>query len=134
VLIDYLSTAADTTQDDAAMNLLLSGGPVTTASDATLADIATALNSAAKGPSAEAEQGLAPTPQIVTILPPSGYNEASATQYYGHLVDMSALASLYTAIYNADARTKRGHPEPYSITIARLPSLSPTRQILHTTL
>ena len=55
-------------------------------------------------------------PQNVSIMPP--YDEPSAGQNYLHLVEMSSIVSLYTAIWNANARTKRGHPEPYNITVA----------------
>lgn len=84
--------------------------------DVTLADIVSQLNAATGGPEAEVKDGRVPLPQNVGILPP--FDEASAVQNYGHLVEISSLAALYTAIYNANVRTKRGHPEPYNITIA----------------
>jgi hypothetical protein len=74
------------------------------------------LNAAAIGPAEEVKKGFAPMPRNVGILPP--YNEAAALQNYDHLVEMSSLSALYTAIYTKNARTQRGHPEPYNITVA----------------
>lgn len=115
-LVDVLSVASNITQGHGAVDELLSNGPVTAAADPTLADIMASLTAAAGGPSTEVEKGKAPMPQNVGIMPP--YDDASAGQNYLHLVEMSSIVALYTAIWNANARTKRGHPEPYSITVA----------------
>lgn len=115
-LVDVLNHATDITKDGEGFNELMSSGPVTAAADPTLADIVASLNAATAGPDAEVQKGKVPMPQNVGILPP--YDEASAGQNYLHLVEMSSIVALYTAIWNANARTKRGHPDPYNITIA----------------
>ncbi|KAH7153632.1 hypothetical protein EDB81DRAFT_758575 [Dactylonectria macrodidyma] len=116
-LAEVLSAASDVTQEHGTFSKFLSSGPVTaSAGDGTLADLVAQLNAASGGPSEEVKAGLAPMPQNVTILPP--YTEANAIENYNHLTDISSIVSLYTAIWNADARSKRGHPEPYNITIA----------------
>ncbi|KAM6522888.1 hypothetical protein FALCPG4_012503 [Fusarium falciforme] len=116
-LVDVLSAASDITQGHEALAEFVSSGPTTAAAgDTTLADIVAQLNAAAGGPDQEVKDGKTPMPQNVTILPP--YTEANAIQNYNYLVDISSIVSLYTAIWNANARSKRGHPEPYNITIA----------------
>lgn len=115
-LVDVLNHATDITKDGEGFNEVMSSGPVTAAADPTLADIVASLNAATAGPDAEVQKGKVPMPQNVGILPP--YDEASAGQNYLHLVEMSSIVALYTAIWNANARTKRGHPDPYNITIA----------------
>lgn len=111
-----LATASDITQPKKALASLMSDGPVTAAADPSLADLVAALNDAAAGPLTEVAKGNVPMPQNVSIMPP--YDEPSAGQNYLHLVEMSSIVSLYTAIWNANARTKRGHPDPYNITVA----------------
>ncbi|KAK5624868.1 hypothetical protein RRF57_000584 [Xylaria bambusicola] len=61
-------------------------------------------------------------PQNVGILPP--YDEASTGQNYLYLVEMSSIVSLYTAIWNANARNNRGHPQPYNISNAQEAALA----------
>ncbi|KAF5667167.1 hypothetical protein FHETE_5870 [Fusarium heterosporum] len=116
-LHDYLAVAADITKGHEALAEFTSSGPATTAAtgDASLADIMAQLNAAASGPTAEVESGSAPLPQNVTVMSP--YTEKRALDSYDSLMDASSIASLYTAIFNASARTKRGHPQPYDITI-----------------
>ncbi|CAI9635664.1 hypothetical protein GT037_008832 [Alternaria burnsii] len=113
---ELLAVASDITQKNSALEQLIGNGPVTAAADPTIADVVAALTDAANGPSTEVANGRVPMPQNVGIMPP--YDETSAGQNYNHLVEMSSIVSLYTAIWNANARTKRGHPEPYNITVA----------------
>lgn len=115
-LADVLNIATDITKSHESLTEFTSSGPVTAAADPTLADIVASLNAATGGTSTEVQAGKAPMPQNVGILPP--YDEASAGQNYLYLVEMSSIVSLYTAIWNANARTKRGHPDPYTITDA----------------
>jgi hypothetical protein len=111
-----LAIASDITKSKHALTELISDGPITTEAEPNFADLVAALNDATKGPSAEVDKGRVPMPQNVTIMPP--YDEPSAEQNYRHLVEISSIVSLYTAIWNANTRTKRGHPEPYNITVA----------------
>jgi hypothetical protein len=85
--------------------------------DPTLADVIAQLKAAADGPDAEVSRGNPPMPQNVGILP--AYDREHALESYGHLVEMSSLAALYTALWSAAVRAKRGHPDPYRISVAK---------------
>jgi hypothetical protein len=104
---ELLTVASDITQKNSALEQLIGNGPVTAAADPTIADVVAALTDAANGPSTEVANGKVPMPQNVGVMPP--YDEPSAGQNYNHLVEMSSIVSLYTAIWNANARTKRGN-------------------------
>ncbi|TGJ80259.1 hypothetical protein E0Z10_g8496 [Xylaria hypoxylon] len=121
-IVDALDIAVDVTRSSEALADFTSSGPITAAADPSLADIVAALNSATGGTGSEVQAGKAPMPQNVGILPP--YDEGSAGQNYLHLVEMSSIVSLYTAIWNANARTQRGHPQPYNITNAQEAALA----------
>lgn len=115
-LVDVLGIASDITVGAEELADFTSSGPETAAADTTVADLVSALTAAAGGPANEVKEGRAPMPQNVAILPP--YDEPSAIQNYEYLVEISSIVSLYTAIWNLNARTKRGHPEPYKISDA----------------
>lgn len=115
-LIKALSAASDITQGHDALDDFMSSGPVVNSTpDGSIAGLAAALRAAAEGPDAEVKGGSTPMPRNVGIMP---YTEGKAVENYAHLVDISSIVSLYTAIWSADARGKRGHPQPYDITIA----------------
>ncbi|GAB0137519.1 hypothetical protein EsDP_00005779 [Epichloe bromicola] len=117
-LHDCLSVAADITQGHEALSDFTSSGPTTASAGATtLDDLMAQLNAASNGPEAEVKSSLAPLPQNVTLMPP--YTEKNALENYDNLMDICSIASLYTSIYNANARNMRGHPEPYDISIPR---------------
>lgn len=115
-LVNALSVASDITVGAEKFAGFTNSGPQPAAADPTLADVVAALTAATGGPANEVNEGRVPMPQNVTILPP--YDEASAAQNYQYLVEMSSIVALYTAIWNANARTKRGHPDPYNISVA----------------
>ncbi|KAI0436578.1 hypothetical protein F4803DRAFT_541769 [Xylaria telfairii] len=115
-LVDVLDIALDVTKSSEAIAHFASG-PIKAAAEPSLADIVAALNAATGGTGSEVQAGNPPMPQNVGILPP--YDEGSAGQNYLYLVEMSSIVSLYTAIWNANARNNRGHPEPYNITNAQ---------------
>ncbi|KAI1275184.1 hypothetical protein F5Y07DRAFT_370745 [Xylaria sp. FL0933] len=116
-LVDVLNIAIDLNQGLEALDDFTSSGPVTAGADVTLNDIVAQLNAAASGTDEQIRAGKVPMPQNVGILPP--YDEPSVGRNYEYLVEMSSIVSLYTAIYNANARTNRGHPQPYDVTDAK---------------
>ncbi|KAI3335713.1 hypothetical protein F4824DRAFT_463322 [Ustulina deusta] len=121
-IVDVLEIAVDVTKSSEALADFTSSGPITAAADSSLADVVAALNAATGGTNSEVQAGRAPMPQNVGILPP--YDEVSAGQNYLHLVEISSIVSLYTAIWNANARSLRGHPQPYNITNAEEAALA----------
>ncbi|KAK4198392.1 hypothetical protein QBC40DRAFT_205128, partial [Triangularia verruculosa] len=127
-LADLLARASDPGQTlSVAEELEGSDGPVTASAGGgndKMTDLWNEMNDAAKGTDAQVENGRAPLPQDVAIVPEkSAENPLSdeahirkALEDFGHLRDITAIADLYIAMANYNKRVKRGHPEPYRIT------------------
>ncbi|KAL8387057.1 hypothetical protein RB595_010189 [Gaeumannomyces hyphopodioides] len=106
-------------------------GPNTLAaagSDGGIAELFGQLSVAMQGPTESVGKGKAPTPQDVAVLPEKkagtdpashGAKVAKALEDLQNLKDITSIADLFIAMAKISKRTKRGHPEPYSITVPK---------------
>ncbi|KAK1963108.1 hypothetical protein LY78DRAFT_683517 [Colletotrichum sublineola] len=127
-LAELMARASDPVQTaTVAQELAASDGPITAAAGSSPIDeLRDQLTDAAQGPANQVDNGRAPMPQDVPVMPPKSpdnpmTDEAhvrKALEDFGHLRDITSIADLFIAMSNITKRTKRGHPEPYLITDA----------------
>lgn len=129
-LAELLQRASDITQTASVIQKLRSDdGPdaqAAAAGDGSISELFDQLSAAMQGPSGSVAKGKAPMPQDVAVLPekkagtnPTDHEERvrKALEDLQHLKDITSIADLFIAMAKISKRTKRGHPEPYNITV-----------------
>jgi len=77
--------------------------------------LVTAMSGLNSDPKKEADAGVPPAVSRVQVVP--GYSEADLPDQLSRLDKASAAIALYQNVFSIAARTKRGHPDPYDISI-----------------
>lgn len=93
--------------------------PAAPATAGTDSQIVKALLAAAQPPEKQVEGGHVPAGVVINLYPEEMYNGEARGTSYSALQGMTSLSQLYAVVLSLAARTKRGHPEPYSITDAK---------------
>ncbi|KAI9655941.1 MAG: hypothetical protein M1831_004786 [Alyxoria varia] len=81
------------------------------------AELANMMMEATKPPADQAAAGHAPASTVVSLKPDDSYLKGNRLTNWNANQGMLSLAQLYSGIVDITNRQKRGHPDPYKITV-----------------